>query len=112
MPSSIILKAINFLLFSPGFLPGDSCIVQLLSIIHEIQTAFDSSPAVDVRGVFLDISKALIKSGTLAFYSNYMFMVLILKDCFKLSDIWVEENNFWSSTRIGVRASFVFNLHK
>ena len=44
-----------------GFLPGDSCIAQLLSIIHEIQTAFDNNPAVDVRGVFLDISKAFDK---------------------------------------------------
>ena len=44
-----------------GFLPGDSCIVQLLSIIHEIQTAFDNNPTVDVRGVFLDISKAFDK---------------------------------------------------
>ena len=47
-------------LFTPsqsGFLPGDSCIAQL-SIIYEIQTAFDENPTVDVRGVFLDISKA------------------------------------------------------
>ena len=39
-------------LFTPsqsGFLPGDSCIAQLLSIIHEIQTAFDENPTVDVR---------------------------------------------------------------
>ena len=51
-------------LFTPsqsGFLPGDSCIAQLLSIIHEIQTAFDNNPADDVRGVFLDISKAFDK---------------------------------------------------
>ena len=40
-----------------GFLPGDSCIAQLLSIIHEIQTAFGNNSTVDVRGVFLDISK-------------------------------------------------------
>ena len=40
-----------------GFLPGDSFIAQLLSIIHEIQTALDENPTVDVRGVFLDISK-------------------------------------------------------
>ena len=49
-------------LFTPsqsGFLPGDSCIGQLLSIIHDIQTAFDENPTVDVRGGFLDISKAL-----------------------------------------------------
>ena len=44
-----------------GFLPGDSCIAQLLSIIHEIETAFDNNPTVDVRGVFLDISKTFDK---------------------------------------------------
>ena len=38
-----------------------TCIAQLLSIIHEIQTAFDKNPAEDVRGVFLDISKAFDK---------------------------------------------------
>ena len=51
-------------LFTPsqsGFLQGDSCIAQLLSIIHEIQTAFDKNPSVDVRGIFLDISKAFDK---------------------------------------------------
>ena len=44
-----------------GSLPGDSCIAQLLSIIHEMQTSFDSNPLVDVRGVVLDISKAFDK---------------------------------------------------
>ena len=44
-----------------GFLPGDSCISQLLSIIHEIQTTFDNNSTVDVIGVFLDISKAFDK---------------------------------------------------
>ena len=51
-------------IFTPsqsGVLPGDSFIPQLLSIIHEIQTAFDENPTVDVRGVFLDISKAFDK---------------------------------------------------
>ena len=51
-------------LFTPsqsGFLAGDSCIAQLLSIIHEIQTSFDSNPPADVKGVFLDISKAFDK---------------------------------------------------
>ena len=51
-------------LFTPsqsGFVLGDSCIAQLLSIIHEIQTAFDNNPTVDMRGVFLDISKAFDK---------------------------------------------------
>ena len=46
-------------LFTPwqsDFLP-DLCIAQLLAITHEIWTNFDSNPPVDVRGVFLDISK-------------------------------------------------------
>ena len=50
-----------FTLSQSGFLPGDSCIAQLLSIIHEIQTTFDENPTVDVRGVFSDISKAFDK---------------------------------------------------
>ena len=44
-----------------GFPPGYSRIAQLLSIIHEIQTAFDNNPTADVRSVFLDISKAFDK---------------------------------------------------
>ena len=39
-----------------GFKPGDSCINQVLAITHEIHKSFD-----DVRGVFLDISKAFDK---------------------------------------------------
>ena len=39
--------------------PGDSCINQLLSITHEIYKSFDD--ALDVRGVFLGISKAFDK---------------------------------------------------
>ena len=39
-----------------GFRPGDSCTNQLLSVAHEILSAFDDGH--EVRGVFLDISKA------------------------------------------------------
>ena len=51
-------------LFTPsqsGFIPRDSCIAQLLSVIHEIQTASESNPTIDVIGVFLDISKEFVK---------------------------------------------------
>ena len=41
-----------------GFMPGDSCISQLLSIVHEIQLSFDCNPPVDTRSIFL------IKCGT------------------------------------------------
>ena len=44
-----------------GFLPGDSSTLQLLSITHEIQKSFDESPPIDVRAIFLDISKVFDK---------------------------------------------------
>ena len=42
-----------------GFKPGDSCINQLLSITHEIYHSLDNG--LEVRGVFLDISKTFDK---------------------------------------------------
>ena len=44
-----------------GFMPSNSCMSQLLSIIHEIQSSFDYKPPTDVRALFLDISKAFGK---------------------------------------------------
>ena len=44
-----------------GFIPGDSCISQLLSITQEIHKSFDCNSLEDIRGVFLDISKAFDK---------------------------------------------------
>ena len=41
-----------------GFRPGDSCMHQLISINHDIYNAFVANPSSEVRGVFLDISKA------------------------------------------------------
>ena len=42
-----------------GFKPCDSCINQLLAIAHEIYKSFDD--VFEVRGIFLDISKAFDK---------------------------------------------------
>ena len=44
-----------------GFRPSDSCINQLLAITHDIFEAFDVNPSLEVRSVFLDISKAFDK---------------------------------------------------
>ena len=44
-----------------GFIPGDSCFQQLISIIHEMYNAFDCNPSLEVQGVFLDDSKAFDK---------------------------------------------------
>ena len=42
-----------------GFRPGDSCANQLLAYTHETYKSFDEG--FEVRGVFLDISKAFDK---------------------------------------------------
>ena len=44
-----------------NFLPGDSCISELLSIIYGINSSFDCDPTQDVRGIFLDIFNAFDK---------------------------------------------------
>ena len=45
-----------------GFRPSDSCINQLLAITHEILEAFDCNPRLEVRPVFLDMSKEVHKA--------------------------------------------------
>ena len=49
----------------PGFKPGDSCINELLSVTRHIYNSFDNG--LEVKSVFLDISKALdkVKRGNL-----------------------------------------------
>ena len=47
--------------FQSGFKKNDSCINQLVSITHEIYSAFDYNPSLEVQGVFLDLSKAFDK---------------------------------------------------
>ena len=44
-----------------GFIKGDSCVSQLLDIIHSIHKNLDANPSIDTRGVFLDMSKAFDK---------------------------------------------------
>ena len=44
-----------------GFCANDSCINQLISVTHEIYCAFNCNPSIEVRGVFLDLSKAFDK---------------------------------------------------
>ena len=44
-----------------GFRPSDSSVNQLLAITHETFEAFDCNPPLEVRSVFLDISKSFDK---------------------------------------------------
>ena len=64
----IFNKIYNFLLEEnllnsnqSGFRPSDSCINQLLTITHEIFEVFDCNPSLEIRSIFLDISKAFDK---------------------------------------------------
>ena len=52
---------VNILISSTqfDFKPGDSCINQLIAITHDIFKGFDDG--LEVRGVFLDISKTFDK---------------------------------------------------
>ena len=75
----IVLSNRHFTPSQSGFLPGDLCIVQIISIIHEIQTALDKNPTADVRGIFLDISKAFhkvwhdgVEGELLLLFKNYL----------------------------------------
>ena len=70
------------------FRPGDSTTNQLIGLVNDIHRAFDSTNALEVRAIFLDISKAFDKvchdglifemrkngvSGRLLkFYHNYL----------------------------------------
>ena len=62
--NSLFIYLIENNLLSPhlsGFIPGDSCVQQLIFINHEIYNAFHCNPSLDVRGVFQDISKTFDK---------------------------------------------------
>ena len=61
MYDSIYSHLVSCTLLNPnqsGFRPGDSTVNQLISITHMIFKAFDCNPPLDVRSVYLDISKA------------------------------------------------------
>ena len=71
-----------------GFRPGDSTCNQLLYLVNEIQEAFENPNSLEVRAVFLDISKAFdkvwhnglifklnqngISGNLLKFFENYL----------------------------------------
>ena len=69
MFEKLIFNALSFYLNSnnlitpnqSGFRPGDSCSNQLLFLVNEIHKAFENPKSLEVRAVFLDISKAFDK---------------------------------------------------
>ena len=66
-----------------GFFPTDSCVNQLF-VVTQIFEAFDYNPSLEVRSVFLDISKTfnkiwhlglLYKVKSMGIYGNFMIFL-------------------------------------
>ena len=92
-----------------GFRPGDSCTNQLLSIAHEILSAFDDCH--EVRGVFLDISKAFDRvwhEGLLFKLQQYGMsgeLITLIKDflsCRKQRVVLNGQHSSWADVKAGV----------
>ena len=47
--------------FQSGFRQNDSCVDQLISVTLNVYRVFGANSFLEVRGVFLDLSKALDK---------------------------------------------------
>ena len=60
-----------------SFRPGDSFVHQLLSITQEIYKSFDANPSLDVRGVFLELSKAFDR----VWHDDLMYKLKTLGSC-------------------------------
>ena len=60
-----------------GFRPNHSCMHHLLSITHEIYKLLDTNPSLEVRGVFLDLSKAFDR----VCYESLMYKLNCLGVC-------------------------------
>ena len=107
-----------------GFRPGDSCVNQFLSITNGIFTSIDDG--LEVRGVFLDISKAFdkvwhdgliyklkqngIKDKLLSF--NKIFEKSPAKSSFKWSVLTLDKDEYRRFTGINFGTFIVFDLHK
>ena len=94
-----------------GFKPGDSCTNQLISISHLIFSSFDHPNSHEVRGVFLDMSKAFDKvwhEGLLYKLkcfgiSGYLFNILKSFLSNRLQRVTLNgQNSEWRVIRAGV----------
>ena len=94
-----------------GFKPGDSCINQLLSITHEIYKSFDDG--YEVRGVFLDISKAFDKvwhNGLiykLKQNGNLLNLIIDFLDTRKQRVVLNGQYSLWESVKAAVPQGFL-----
>ena len=96
-----------------GFRPNDSCINQLMSITHNIYRAFDTNASLEVRGVFLDLSKAFnkvwhedvlykLKSNGINGNALQLIKSFLHKRCQRVVLNGQSKSSSWLSTRAGV----------
>ena len=92
-----------------GFRPGDSCINQLIAITHEIYKSFDDG--LEVRGVFLDISKAfdkvwyeglLLKLSLNGLSGNLLKLLRDFLCCRKQRVVLNGQNSSWENVNTGL----------
>ena len=92
-----------------GFRPGDSCVNQLLAITHEIYKSFDEG--FEVRGVFLDISKAfdkvwheglLLKLNRNGISGNLLNLLRDFVSCRKQRVVLNGQHSSWDNVTVGV----------
>ena len=94
-----------------GFRPADSRVHQLISIVRDIYNAFDANPSLEVRGVFLDISKAsdrvwreglLYKLKCISIYGNFLKLVKsFLSNRYQRVVLNVQSSS-WTDVKAGV----------
>lgn len=81
-----------------GSRPVDSCVHRLITITRDIYKTFDTNPRLEMRGVFLDLSKALDK-------------VWLKGLLYKLRRMGVCENYFRCSSGSSTRVVITLSLH-
>ena len=109
-----------------GFRPNDSCESQLLSIVH-IYSSFNCHPSLEVRGIFLDISKAFDRvwhegllykiqstgiSGTPLKLIESFLSGRYQTHSFEWLGIFLVTNTSWYAPRIYFRTTLLSNIHK
>ena len=101
------------MLVRSDFRPNDSCINQLISITHNIYRAFDANPSLEVRGVFLDLSKAFdkvwhegllykLKSNGINGNALQLIKSFLHKRCQRIVLKGQSQSSSWLSTRADV----------